>query len=317
MPSPAATVLIPVYNGMPYLREALESVLSQSFGDYELLIIDDGSKDGTADFVRTYSDPRIKLISRPNKGLIDTLNEGLVVATTSLIARFDADDICMTDRLARQMAFMRDNPEYVIVGSDIEYIDKDGIYLMPYTMPGHTDAEIRETAGQLCPFVHSAVMYRRDAVLAAGGYSAGAITFEDHLLWAKMLRIGKGYNLPESLIKVRFNPASVTVDEKWRGKSFSAIKYRSIEQGFVTPEDAATLKSLLVKQAGAAFKEASYYSMMGKKYIWNQPNGAKAREHLRRAIRAMPGKPEPYLLYLLSFFPGRLIKWLYQKTKQQ
>src|SRR4051794_36039928 len=101
MHKPALTVLMPVYNGMPYLREALDSILSQSFENFELLIIDDGSKDGTADFVRSYSDSRIRLISRPNKGLIDTLNEGLEIATTPLIARFDADDICMENRLAR------------------------------------------------------------------------------------------------------------------------------------------------------------------------------------------------------------------------
>lgn len=315
MTDPAFTVLLPVYNGMPYLRDAVESVLAQDFTDYELLVINDGSTDGSEAYLRSIADPRIRIVSRENRGLIATLNEGLALSGTDLILRFDADDVCLPGRFRTQFEYMQAHPECNLLGGDIEYIDKDGRKLMEFSTAGHSYEELLHNLYTECPLVHSAVMYRRKAVMEGGGYADGALTFEDHLLWAKMLQQGQGCNLRQAMIQVRFNPESVTVDEKWRGPDFARIKLRSIRRGFVTPEDAEGLRMIVRGQDLRAFKEASYYSMMGKKYLWNVHDPKLARKHLREAMRRMPGKAEPYLLYLLSFLPGNIVRGLYKRLK--
>jgi glycosyltransferase involved in cell wall biosynthesis len=305
---------MPVYNAAPYLRDAMDSVLAQTYTDFEFLIINDGSTDESPDILAQYNDPRIKVIHQENIKLIDTLNKGLQVAKGDWIARFDADDICNPDRLIEQVNFLKQNPECIIVGSEAEYMDKDGNYLFTQKCKGYNDDELRKIEFTSCPFIHSAVIYNKAAVLKVGAYDRGAITFEDHLLWCKLSKVGEMANITKPLIKVRFNPESVTIDEKWRGKDFIDIKYKIIKEGKVSDADAEMLKEILSRQNIKTYKEAAYYSMIAKKYLWNQYNPAKARENLFQAIKYMPFKKEPYLLYLLSFFPERIIKAIYNRV---
>jgi len=311
------TILLPAYNAAPYICQAIDSVLAQSFTDFELLIINDGSTDDTEELIKRYTDKRIRLHTQENKGLIETLNYGLQIARGTYIARFDADDVCYPDRLKIQYDFLINNPGYVLVGTEADYADEQGNFIFTYHFRDYEDEEIKGSAFRTCPFIHSSVMYLRQAVIDAGGYDKNAITFEDHLLWRNLSSFGKMKNIRKPLMMVRFNPASVTIDEKWRGKEFVEIKQRAIEQGIVSEEDAAALKDILKKQNFAAYKDASYYSMIGKKYLWNQYDPVKARAHLGKAISIMPGKAEPYLLYLFSFLPQRLIEAVYTKSKKQ
>ncbi len=313
---PIVTVLMSAYNTEKYIAEAIESVLSQTMPDFEFIIIDDGSTDGTLNIIRSYNDQRIKLVSRPNKGLVASLNEGLQLASAALIARFDADDVCYPDRLEKQLAFLQANKDYILVGGEADYMDEYGTELFRYTFAEYEDADIRATGFKSCPFIHSTVMYLKSAVLEAGGYDPRAITFEDHLLWHKLAEYGKMKNLALPLIKVRFNPDSVTIDEKWRGEQFIALKQRSIQANSVSDEDLVLLKDILSKQNFTEYKSAAYYSMIGKKYLWNKYDPKRSRKNLKKAISFMPGKPEPYLLYLLSFMPESLIRSLYKKLKK-
>jgi hypothetical protein len=140
--------------------------------------------------------------------------------------------------------------------------------------------------------------------------------FEDHIFWTLFFEKGRLYNMRESLIKHRINPESVTIDEKWRGPVFRDIKYKSIKQGFVTTENADALRLLLKRQDFAKYKEAAYYSLIGKKYLWNQYKPEEARNNLKKAIIRMPQKPEPYMLYLLSFLPSKVIGYIYNFSKK-
>lgn len=173
---------MPVYNGEAYLREAMDSVLRQTYADFEFLVVNDGSTDQTEAIVLSYHDPRIRLISQPNGGVARALNTGLREAAGTYIARFDADDICRPERLARQSAFMASHPGYVIVGSDADYIDEEGEFLFRYVNEVYTDEAIRESVKVRCPFIHSSVLYKKDEILALGGYNEHAHNFEDHLL---------------------------------------------------------------------------------------------------------------------------------------
>ena len=127
-PSPAISVILPVYNAEAYVREAVESILAQSFTDFELIIINDGSTDGSGAILRELAvrDTRIVLIERPNGGLVSALNDGIESARAELIARMDADDVAMPERFALQHARMMEDPELAVLGSFIRIMDKTG-----------------------------------------------------------------------------------------------------------------------------------------------------------------------------------------------
>ena len=127
--SPAVSVLLPVFNGIRHLREAVDSILGQTFADFEFIIIDDGSTDDSAKTLQQYAqvDSRIRLVSRPNKGLTVTLNEGVGMASAPLLARMDADDIALPQRLEKQTAYMREHPDCVLLGSAVTLIDPEGL----------------------------------------------------------------------------------------------------------------------------------------------------------------------------------------------
>src|SRR3954451_15211482 len=120
------TVLIPVYNGEKYIWAAIHSLLNQTFEDFEILIINDGSTDKTPDIIRSFKDDRIVVINQQNGGIAKALNKGLIHAKGQYVARFDADDVCTAYRLAEQVKFLDENREYAVVGSDAEYIIENG-----------------------------------------------------------------------------------------------------------------------------------------------------------------------------------------------
>lgn len=310
------TVLMPAYNAGPYIKEAIESILHQTYSDFEFLIVNDGSKDETLEVIKQFKDTRIKLIDQQNKGLIDTLNEALQIAKGDLIARMDADDVCFPQRLERQVAFLQEHPDYVAVGAEANVIDKDGNFLYHLKPIGYTNEEINERINIKVPFIHPSVVFRKSAVIKAGGYPKNALQFEDHLLWKRLLLIGKVHNLKEILLNFRFNPESVTVDEKWRGKEFIEIRKRSIETSKISDEDAVKLRSILNLQKHSHFKEASYYAMIGKKYLWNNPNSALARRSIVKAIELYPGNWQSYLLYAFSFVPPSIRVFIYNLAKR-
>ena len=120
---------MPAYNAAPYIREAIDSVLAQSYTDLEFLIINDGSTDNTEAIIRSYNDARIKVFTQENKGVIGALNKGLQLAKGQYIARFDADDICYPNRLFEQYTYMMAHKDCVLLGSASDYIDKDVNFL--------------------------------------------------------------------------------------------------------------------------------------------------------------------------------------------
>lgn len=318
MPSlPDITVLVPAYNAAKYIARAIDSVLAQSFANFELLVINDGSTDDTQLVIESFNDPRIRLINQTNQGVAAALNIGLLNARAELVARFDADDICMPHRLQLQYDFMRSHPAHVLVGSNAHYINKNGEYVFTETLPAYDHDAIRELEPMKCPFIHSAVMFRKSCILEAGGYDTLAFAFEDHLLWSKIIQYHKTANLPQVLLQVRLNPGSVSIDERWRTKRFHEIKSGAIRQGFISEDESAELLLILKKQDTWKIKHASYYSLLGKKYTWDNHQPRKARHCLRRAISIHPGRLDSYAIMALSFFPKEFINWMYRRKWQK
>ena len=206
------SVLLPLYNGEAYIREAVESVLAQTWRDFELLILDDGSRDGSLAIVQEIArrDPRVRVIARENRGLTETLNELLTVARGQLIARMDADDVCLPDRFARQVAFLDANPGVVCVGGDIEMIDERGRFLTALTMP-EGDEEIQRLAitGHV-PISHPTVMMRAGVLSTMGGYRHEFWPAEDFDLWLRLGEVGALANLRGPVLRYRLHSESIS-----------------------------------------------------------------------------------------------------------
>jgi glycosyltransferase involved in cell wall biosynthesis len=207
---PTVSVLMPVHNAARYLVEAVQSILGQTFTDFEFLIIDDGSTDRSRAILEQYAarDPRIRLTSRPNTGYAVALNELLRLARGEFLARMDADDVALPERLARQVDYLRAHPDVVCVGTAVCFIDSAGRYLRD-AHPGmdHETIQERALAGD-CPLNHPSVMMRRAAVEAVGGYHVEFEPAEDLDLWLRLGEVGRLTNLTEPLMNYRQHPGS-------------------------------------------------------------------------------------------------------------
>ena len=211
---PLISVCLPVYNAERYVAEAVESILVQTLGDFEFLIIDDGSTDGSRRILEGYAarDPRIRLTSRANRGLVATLNELIDQARGEFLARMDADDLALPERFRRQVDYLRAHPECSVVGSRAQLIDPDGDPLCDWFT--HQPHEVIDTllrrgepvGSVLC---HSSVLMRRDAVLAVGKYRDFTIG-EELDLFLRLAESSRLAILPEVLLKYRHHPQSYT-----------------------------------------------------------------------------------------------------------
>jgi hypothetical protein len=202
-----------VYNGELYLREALDSILGQTFGDFEFVIVDDGSTDGTAAILAGYADPRlVRLDNEANIGLPASLNRGLAIARGEYVARIDADDVSLPQRLERQVAFLDARPEIGVLGTAVEVIDENGrprplaaAKSLP-TEPG--------LAGWLlffrCTVLHPTVMVRRAVYERLNGYNPEFLQAQDYELWLRAIPEVAIANLPEVLVRLRFHEADVS-----------------------------------------------------------------------------------------------------------
>src|SRR5579859_4830255 len=184
--TPAVSVVMPVRNMAPYVGTAVESVLGQTFGDFEFLIVDDGSKDETGKILKECArrDTRIRISTGPERGLSAALNLGLAQARGALVARMDGDDLCLPRRFEKQVEFMAGHPECVLAGCRCELIDPEGrlIHVKPDTPLEHAEIE-RLLLRMKWPIVHPAVMMRAASVAKVGGYSEKYRTVEDHDLF--------------------------------------------------------------------------------------------------------------------------------------
>ena len=210
MPSnnPLVTVLMPVYNGEKYLKETIESILIQTFRDFEFLIIDDGSTDQTEEIISSFIDERIHFVkNNENLKIISTLNKGISLAKGKYIARMDADDICSLNRLEKQVEFLNKNHSVGLVGSDYESfgkINKSIHYPSSYE-------ELKFSALFYNPFCHPSVMIRKEIIVNNNlSYNPDFLHVEDYKLWTEFLIHTDCQNLSEVLISYRTHPNQIS-----------------------------------------------------------------------------------------------------------
>lgn len=203
-----------VYNGQTYVKQAIESILVQTFTDFEFLIVDDASTDATADLLASLTDPRVRVYTNAhNLGLTRSLNRGLSLARGVYIARQDADDLSLPERLARQVTFLDQQPEIVGIGTTTEWIDAAGAPQMVWRQPTQP-LDIQTTLLRYCCVIHGSMMYRRQAVLELGGYTPTMRTAQDYDLWLRLAEVWDLACLPEVLYRYRWHDQMASVTRK-------------------------------------------------------------------------------------------------------
>lgn len=226
---PAITVLMPVYNAAPHLREAVRSVLDQSFTDLELLAIDDGSTDDSADILRSFADQRVRMIDHAgNMGLIASLNEGIDHARGAFIARMDADDVMHPERLRKQLEFLTRRPEVSLVACFVDLINADGEEAGTWDVDRATpdEASVRRMLPKANCIAHGSVMVRAEAMRALR-YSPRKRHAEDWDLWLRMLARGHRLaKIPEPLLRLRMHAGSIMAGEKKNVVELRLLKAR-------------------------------------------------------------------------------------------
>ncbi len=201
---------MPVYNGEKYLKEAIDSILEQTFRDFELLIISDGSTDESKKIIENYTDYRIRFLdNQKNMGLIFTLNRGLAEAVGEYIARMDQDDISMPDRFQKQYDFLENNPRIALVGGWAMVINEKGDLLREKRLPINYN-EIKFNLLFRNPIIHSAIFFRKSVVKDLGGYNKEYEHAEDFELYSRLIKNNfKIINLPEFLVRFRIHNTSI------------------------------------------------------------------------------------------------------------
>lgn len=211
--TPTVSVVMTVFNGERFLREAVESILDQSFRDFEFIIIDDGSTDSSASILESYcdQDARVRVCHQENRGIVESLNRGCGLARGKYIARMDADDVSTPTRLERQLAFLDENPLVGLVGCGIyDNIDASGAVLHTSYLPQDNETIQRTLLERWC-FLHPSIMFRGVLHELVGGYRKEFESAEDHDFILRILEHCQAHNLHERLISYRLNPRSLSV----------------------------------------------------------------------------------------------------------
>jgi glycosyltransferase involved in cell wall biosynthesis len=222
---PLVTVVIPCYNAAAYLREAIDSILRQSYTAFELHLINDGSADDTEKIIMSYKDPRITYTANPsNLGLIRTLNNALQSCNTRYFLRMDADDIAHSERIGKQVRFMESNPHITVCGSQVHYFGSvDSTSALPLD-----HEHIRATLLFHNCFAHPGVIIRTEDLTSRNMfYSLEHLHAEDYELWTRIAKVSKLANLPEVLLEYRLEGQNITV-QNWKGRKERMAKIHSV-----------------------------------------------------------------------------------------
>jgi len=208
--NPKISVVMSVYNGEKHVREAIDSILNQIFGDFEFIIINDGSTDRTKEILESFKDPRIVLIHQENMGLVKSLNKGIALAKGKYIARQDADDISMANRLEQQFKFLERHQSIALLGTWAYIIDQGGKALQKITYPCDY-ATIEKGLKRQNYFCHGSVVFRRKAFFELGGYREFFSSSQDYDLWLRFAEKFEVANLSNLLYKRRIDKNAFTL----------------------------------------------------------------------------------------------------------
>ncbi len=217
---PLVSILLPVYNGEAFLKESIDSILSQTYSNFELLILNDGSTDSSESICLSYADKRIIYVSHQNMGLAGTLNKGLSLCKGVYIARQDQDDIAHKTRIEKQVCFLEANRSVLLLGTRANIFSKQKVQFKIFNHATKSSV-LKFDLPFINPFVHSTIMFRHEAIKKVGNYNTDQASYEDYELWSRFSFMGDVANLSDILLDYRHH-------EQGLSKNFSNFKEDAI-----------------------------------------------------------------------------------------
>ena len=303
---PSVSVVMSAYNAEKYLRPAIESILAQTFTDFEFIIIDDGSTDSTRGIIAEYAgrDDRIVLIPNGNNlGLTPSLNKGLDAARGELIARMDADDISYPQRLEKQIEYMTGNPDVCLVAASYERIDENGEILSRESMaPGKE--RLRAMMRKTCSIVHGSVMYRRKPILDLGKYREYCLHNEDYDLWLRIVDKHDIDILPDILYKFRITSQSIAFAKRDEMEHYRALVLRFAKERQLYGKDTYEQAADYPKPGTTSFRRRmSKFHYRRGVTVMGLNARKRARGELWKSITYEPTRLSAWLWLLITFLP--------------
>ena len=256
------SVILPVYNGQKHLKEAIDSILTQSLTDFELIIINDGSTDNSKSIIDQYDDKRIIYVEQENKGLAKALNVGASYCKGDFIARMDADDISHPERFMKQYLFFRSHAKISVLATSFSYIDKNGKYLgrsFSITHPFLIKKKLLNSGSVVC---HPSVMMRRKDFLDVGGYSEiMGNRFTDYHLWVKFVKNDyKIKIIPEALLKYRITEDAVSSEFSLTPRALKLLIMLVNKEDEPSPTDLSNLNNSCITSSTSFLSREKLYN---------------------------------------------------------
>jgi glycosyltransferase involved in cell wall biosynthesis len=307
---PKVSVLMSVYNGEEFLNEAIDSIIDQTFKDFEFIIIDDGSKDKSLKIIKSYKDPRIVLVSRPNKGLVASLNEGLNLAKGKYIARQDADDISIPNRLEKEVMYMDSHPNTALVGSNYTVMDIKGNQLVTTNVFTHPN-DLKLTQITCNQYGHGSVMLRKSAIEKVGNYDKSVGHVEDYDLWTRLSQNYDIANFEEPLYLYRkveqgisMSNAELQVQQTFAVRD-KAFKYYLKHQ--------SEYKPLFYRPSGHHYRTRKAVLYRDLAYLHRRENKVFGALYMMSlAILLEPLNKKNYLCLEYVLYKPRFDRWVYE-----
>jgi glycosyltransferase involved in cell wall biosynthesis len=296
------SVIMPVRNGAAYALGAARCVLDQSYERLELIVIDDHSEDDTVGALSALDDPRLRIVSSPDRGLVAALRHGTSIAHGDLVARMDVDDVCDVDRIERQVEFMASHPAAVVVGSSFEVVDVDGRHVRFEPALG-SDADLRRELYVRNPLGHGTTMMRRSVLDAVGGYRSTFPHAEDYDLWVRLATAGELGALPEPLYRWRRHDESASATHH-RAQVASTAQ---IQAGLWLEPPVSLGVDELRRRLGGYRRERACDGALADRFLQVQlavARGAARRGHVRLALAQVAAvvRTEPASILAVFWF---------------
>lgn len=292
------TIILPVYNGWPYIETAVDSILDQTFENFLLFIINDGSTDGTTEYLKSINDKRVRIFNQENRGLGYSLNRGLKEVTTPFVARMDADDYSCKRRFEKQLDFLKSNPDIGACGTFFHYFSQSPrIFGYPPPLPQSHEDVVKALRAVENAILHPTLMMRSDVVRKSGFYRFEGIG-EDWDFFLRLSEVSKIVNLPHLLYRMRLHPGSLT----WKNWEDCRLKYEFAvaSQDRRQNRDDLTFHDFLKEK----------FSSRSKRFIWRIFIFMDSRSLLLYRKGIIAGlKKKPLLLFLLISISVIVAPW--------
>ncbi len=203
------SILLPVYNDQDFIKRSIDSILNNSFKDYELIIVNDGSNDSTPEILKTINDPRIKVFSKTNTGLIDSLNYGLAKCNYDIVMRIDGDDEIKEDKIKTQLNYFKQG-NYILLGTGAEIIDNNSRVKKLINVPEDNINILNNMKNLKTSIIHPSIMFYKDAIIKSGGYDSKFDVAEDFELFFRISKYGNLGNINMPLLRLRKNEDNIS-----------------------------------------------------------------------------------------------------------